>query len=421
MAIIRPFSAVRPNPDVASAVAAVPYDVVSTAEARTLVSGNPLSFLRVSRPEVDLSSDVHSNDDVVYRRATENFNELKRTVPFVVEERPSLYLYRLRSSDHEQTGVAGCFSLDEYDRNVIKRHEQTRRDKEDDRTRHLLAVGAQTGIAFLTYRFFEPVGTIVRRVVESCSLYDFVASDGVQHTLWRLDPEDTTAMVNAFVSIPAIYIADGHHRVASAARARDRLGLMDSGDTLEERNFFVGTAFPDVETRILPYNRVVTDLGDLTPANFLEAVHHRFTKIACVGPTSLREHFSMYLKGEWHSFDLRQVKDRFDGTSPRNNLDVAILQTQLLSPILGLTDVRSDPRISFVGGIHGTKVLERLVDEGEAVVAFSLAPVTTTELMEVSDAAEMMPPKSTWFEPKLRDGLLIHSISDRTFSVSESS
>ena len=421
MATIRPFFAVRPNPDVASAVAAVPYDVVSTEEARTLASGNPLSFLRVSRPEIDLPADVHSYHDVVYQRATENFNELKRTVPFVVEERPSLYLYRLRSSGHEQTGVAGCFSLDEYDRNVIKRHEQTRRDKEDDRTRHILAVGAQTGIAFLTYRFSETVDVIVRRVVKSCSLYDFVASDGVQHTIWRLDPADTTLMVNAFSAISAIYIADGHHRVASAARARDTLSPMGSGDTLAARHFFVGTAFPDVETRILPYNRVVTDLGEWTSAKFLEVVRDRFTEIVCPSPTPLKEHFSMYLGEEWYSFDLRPEKVRFGGTSPSNTLDVAILQVQLLSPVLGLTDVRNDPRISFVGGIYGTKVLERLVDSGEAAVAFSLAPVTAAELIEVSDATEMMPPKSTWFEPKLRDGLLIHAISDKALSFPESS
>ena len=276
MATIRPFRALRPAPDAAAAVAAVPYDVVGTGEARELAAGNPLSFLRVSRAEIDLPAGTDPYADTVYRRAAANLREITRQAPLVADESPALYLYRLRAGGHQQTGVAGCFSLAEYDRHVVKRHERTRPDKEDDRTRHMLALGAQTGIVFLAYRADEAVGAVVRRGAGGPPLLEVAAADGVRHTLWRLGPEDTAALVAAFAAVPALYIADGHHRVASAARARDALGLAGGGGPEAAARFFLAAAFPDAETRILPYNRTVTHLGDGTPEGFVEAVRARF-------------------------------------------------------------------------------------------------------------------------------------------------
>lgn len=408
MAVIRPFSALRPQAERASEVASVPYDVVNTEEARALAAGNPLSFLHVSRPEIDLPEDTDTHSDPVYRRALDNFNELIKAAPLVTETTPSLYLYRLIMGDHEQIGVVACCSIDEYDQDLIRKHERTRRDKEDDRTRHLLVLQAQTGPVFLTYRANRDIDTMVMEVTMTNAIFDFTAGDGVQHTVWHVP--DAVRFVHAFRKVPFLYIADGHHRAASAARARAELKEQSFGHTGdEEYNFFLAVIFPDDQVQILAYNRAVRDLNGLSSAEFLEALGKSFeVKEGGNATPENRGEWAMYLDGRWYTLRLRA-----DAAPPEGavaSLDVSILQDRVLDPILGIKDVRTDKRIDFIGGVRGSEELKRLVDEGKAAVAFSLFPTTMDDLLRVSDAGEIMPPKSTWFEPKLRDGLLIHTI-----------
>ena len=403
MAVIRPFRAVRPAPAAAPRVAAVPYDVVDTEEARALAGGNPLSFLHVSRAEIDLPAGTDPHDDVVYRTAAERYRALKHEAPFVVESEPALYLYHLESNGHGQTGLAACYSLDEYDRNVIKKHERTRRDKEDDRTRHIVELRAQTGPVFLAHRPHRKVTELakhVRRATEP--LVDFVALDGVRHAIWKVDSTTVPALVDAFTAIDALYIADGHHRAASASRARD--AVRDS----DEAGCFLAVAFPSDQLRILPYNRVVRDLRGMKPEHFLGEVARAFMMKSGPPTPAQKGEASMYVAGRWYTVDLESGGPA--GTGVIDRLDGNVLQERLLKPILGIQDVRTDKRIDFVGGAKGTQALEQLVDSGRMAVAFSMYPVSIVELMDVSDAGEIMPPKSTWFEPKLRDGLLIHEI-----------
>ena len=401
MAIIRPFRALRPVPPAAAAVAAVLYDVVSTGEARRLAADNPLSFLHVSRAEIDLPADIDPYSAAVYELAARNLQALIDRAPLVVEAEPSLYLYRMQAADHEQTGLAGCFSLDEYDRGVIKRHERTRRDKEDDRTRHMVALRAQTGLVSLTYRATAAIDTVAAHGAAGPPLLNVAAPDDVHHTVWRLSTKAASAAVSAFADVPAVYIADGHHRIASAARARDEL---PGGDRSQ---FFLGVAFPDSQVRILAYNRTVANLAGRTPAEFLAALRARFPVAGCGPPVPPKGQVAMYLDGVWHAIDLAAAKT---GRVPGKPLDVAILQDHILAPVLDVADIRTDPRVTFAGGARGTGALEQAVDSGAAAVAFSLAPVTPDELLAISDAGGVMSPKSTWFEPKLRDGLLIHQI-----------
>jgi len=406
MALLAPFRALRPTPEAAPRVAAVPYDVVNAEEAAALAAGNPLSFLHVSRAEIDLPPDTNPYADAVYRRAAENFRALERAAPLVMEDVPSLYVYRLRMGGHEQTGVAACFSVDEYDRDVIRKHERTRRDKEDDRTRHILTLRAQTGPVFLTYVASPRVDAVVSRTVGSNPpLFDFTAVDGVQHSVWRVEPRDEPDLVAAFDAVPALYIADGHHRAASAARARRE--LRGAAGTPGEWDTFLAVAFPDTQVQILPYNRIVKDLGSHTPDSLLAALRARFT--VTDGPASPRSRgqVAMFLAGRWHTIALG---DAPQGAGAAERLDVQRLQDTVLAPLLGIGDVRTDKRIDFVGGARGTGELEKLVQSGRAAVAFSLHPVSVQDLMTIADAGGIMPPKSTWFEPKLRDGLLSHVI-----------
>jgi uncharacterized protein (DUF1015 family) len=425
MATLHPFRALRPDAANAPQIAAVPYDVVSTDEARELADGNPRSFLRVSRPELELpgGSDPYAN--AVYQRAAENFAALRKDA-LTLEVEPSVYFYRLQMGSHVQTGLAACFSIDEYDRDIIKKHERTRRDKEDDRTKHMLALGAQTGPVFLTYRAAEDVDRIAAAVTKGDPIIDFTAPDQVRHTLWRVAGADRDALVAAVGRISALYIADGHHRAASAARARaemrDRkmagtnLGDGAGADTM------LAVAFPHNQVQILSYNRTVKDLGGLSAADFEKAVRERFSVEP--GPATLREpqgrpepgrgttparrgDIAMYFQGTWQTLRPLAAPNPKD---PIGSLDVSVLQEGLLAPVLKIADVRTDKRIDFVGGARGSKALEQAVDSGKAAVAFSLFPVSVADLMAVSDAGEIMPPKSTWFEPKLRDGLLIHVI-----------
>jgi len=405
VAVLSPFRAVRPDPRSAAHVAAVPYDVVNTDEARALAVGNPLNFLHVSRAEIDLPVETDPHSGAVYELAVDNYERLKHDAPMLTEETPSVYAYRLRADGHEQTGIAACYSLDEYERDRIKKHERTRRDKEDDRTRHLVDLRAQTGPVFLVYRAAAAIEAIVARVAGSAPLYDFAAADGVQHTVWRVAPRDMASLVECFAALPALYIADGHHRAASAARARREL-RGDSG-TAGECDTFLAVAFPDSQVRILPYNRVVRDLGGMTSASLLRALGERFTIGKGSAVPERRGDVSMFLDDEWHTLTLGAAGH---DVSPADRLDVSRLQHEVLTAVLGIGDVRTDPRIDFVGGIRGTASLESMVKTGRAAVAFSMYPTAVDDLMTIADAGGIMPPKSTWFEPKLRDGLLIHEI-----------
>jgi uncharacterized protein (DUF1015 family) len=406
MAIVRPFEALRPVPERASQVAAVPYDVVSTEEARALASGNPWSFLHVSRAEIDLpeGTDPHSRD--VYRKAAENLERLTSDVPLTREAERSFYVYRLRVGDHVQTGIAGVFSVDEYDSDGIRKHERTRRDKEDDRTRHIVALRAQTGPVFLTYRDRAAIDDLVAGATGGKPLYDFEAEDGVAHTIWLVGPEVSARLEEELRNVPRLYIADGHHRAASASRAREEFrDRSDRAGAESEYDFFLGVAFPAGQVRILSYNRLVSDLGGRSPDEFLFALKQRLS-VSTDAPAApaRRGEVSMYLGGRWYGLRLPSA----DPSHPA--LDVTLLQDAVFEPLLGVKDVRSDKRIEFVGGARGTAALERAVDERRAAVAFSLYPVDVEDLMRIADANEIMPPKSTWFEPKLRDGLLIHEI-----------
>jgi uncharacterized protein (DUF1015 family) len=409
MALIRPFHALRPAAEHAAEVAAVPYDVVNTAEARALAGGNPFSFLHVSRPEIDLPDGTPIYSDEVYAQAAENFKTLREKCPLQLEETPSLYLYRLVMGPHEQIGVVACCSVDEYDRDLIRKHERTRRDKEDDRTRHILVLRAQTGPVFLTYRAQQKIdGLVAEALRNNPPLYDFRANDDIHHTIWRVPDYDP--LVQAFAEVRNLYIADGHHRAASASRARKE--LKDTGFSFignEEYNFFQCVLFPDNQLQILPYNRVVKDLHGMSTENFLIRVRESFAVTDGALPSPEQPgNWSMYLDGRWYGLTLRADIERPAGAV--ESLDVSVLQDRLLDPILGIKDVRTDKRIDFVGGIRGTAELEKLVNEGKAAVAFSLYATTIEDLLKVSDAGEIMPPKSTWFEPKLRDGLLSHEI-----------
>jgi uncharacterized protein (DUF1015 family) len=406
MALLAPFRALRPTPAAAEHVASVPYDVVNAEEAAALARGNPLSFLRASRAEIELAPGTNPYSDAVYGKARENFETLKKTAPLVLEETPSLYVYRLQMAAHQQTGVAACFSLDEYERDLIRKHERTRRDKEDDRTRHILELRAQTGPVFLTYRSAPLVDTVVARTIASNPpLFDFTAADDVRHTVWRVDARDEHDLIVAFERVPALYIADGHHRAASAARARAQ--LRGSAGTAGEWDTFLAVAFPDTQVQILPYNRVVKDLGEFNPDSLVRALRDRFTVADGPATPASRGSVAMYLGGRWRTLVLGEPPD---GAAPVDRLDVQRLQDLVLAPLLGIGDVRTDKRIDFVGGARGTAELERLVGSGKAAVAFSLHPVAVSDLMAISDAGAIMPPKSTWFEPKLRDGLLSHVI-----------
>ena len=387
----------------------MPYDVVDTEEARALAAGNPWSFLHVSRPEIDLPAGTPIYGDEVYAKAVANFEKLTKECPLESEETPSLYLYRLVMGDHEQIGVVACCSVDEYDHDIIRKHERTRRDKEDDRTRHIMVLRAQTGPVFLTYRARPEIDSLIAEALSgNPPLYDFVANDDIRHTIWRVPTYDR--LVEAFADVPNLYIADGHHRAASASRARAELkeqGFSFIGN--EEYNFFQCVLFPDSQLQILPYNRIVRDLNGLTREEFLTRVGASFSVTENAAPRpSERGRWSMYLDGGWYGLALRSDAKKPSGVV--ESLDVSILQERLLDPILGIKDVTTDKRIDFVGGIRGTDELENLVNEGKAAVAFSLFPTTIEELLRVSDAGEIMPPKSTWFEPKLRDGLLSHKI-----------
>lgn len=410
MAKLTPFRALRPTPQGAPLVSSVPYDVVNTAEARTLAAGNPLSFLHVTRSEIDLPAETDPHSDAVYALARRNLDALRSDAPLEVEAEPALYVYRLKMGGHTQTGVAGTWSVDEYESGAIKKHEKTRRDKEDDRTHHMCALRAQTGKVFLTYKASVKVDAIVARVAEGAPLFDFGAADGVAHTVWRASNSDRDALVAAFARVPELYIADGHHRAASAWRTRAEIAAGHSphgpSPNAGSAENFLAVAFPDDQVQVLPYHRLVKDLHGKSAGSLLAELRERFAFVEGPPQPAHKGHVGLYFGGGWQTF----VLPSSTGASPLENLDCNILQESVLTPLLGIGDPRTDQRIDFVGGIRGTQELEKRVDAGEAAVAFAMFPVSVADLIAVSDAGEIMPPKSTWFEPKLRDGLLIHEI-----------
>jgi uncharacterized protein (DUF1015 family) len=402
VSLIKPFRALRPAPDKAKEVSSVPYDVYYESEVRDFVENNPSSFLRVTRPEVD-ASDPDGIENA--RRSLQNFID---EGILVSDPDPAVFVYRLTSGSHSQTGVVACCSLDEYESGLIKKHEKTRPDKVEDRTRHMLALRAQTGLIFLAYRGTDRIHDLVAEITSRPALYDFECSSGIRQTVWRVALSEP--LINAFAEVPALYVADGHHRLESASHARNELRSANrehSGN--EDYNYVLAGLFPAEELKILAYNRVVKDLNGMTDEEFLAAVQQSFVldERTALEPQAHGE-ICMYLGGKW--YDLLFAVNYFREPDPIERLDVSILQQYILEPILGIADIRTDKRISFVGGIRGTAELERLVNSGEARVAFSLYPTTMDDLFAVSDMGEIMPPKSTWFEPKLKDGLFVHRI-----------
>ncbi len=404
--LIKAFAALRPAPEKASVLAAVPYDVVDTAEARALAAGNPDSFLHVSRPEIDLPDTVDIHDDAVYAQGVQAFRDLQARGVLIREPSEHLYVYRQIMGAHSQTGVVACCHIDDYAADIIRKHEKTRKDKEDDRTRHCLELNANSGPVFLTYRDRSTLDKRVADTQKTAPLYDFTAVDGVRHTVWRVDGE-LAAWVEEFRAVPLAYVADGHHRAAAAFRSGSQRRAANPQPTgNEEYNWFLAVLFPETQLRILPYNRCVADLNGLTPEAFLEHVQAVFKTEPADGadPAGPRE-VRMFLNGAWYKLSW----DEFDA-DPVGRLDVSVLQDRLLAPVLGIDDPRTNTRISFVGGIRGTGELTKRVSSGRDAVAFSMFPVTVEQMMDIADANQIMPPKSTWFEPKLRSGLLVHTL-----------
>jgi uncharacterized protein (DUF1015 family) len=406
VATVRPFCAYRPPQALAAAVASPPYDVISTAEARALAEGNAVSFLHVSRPEIDLPEGTDEHDDAVYARGAQNLTALIADGALAQDPEPHLYLYAQRMGDHRQIGVVGCASVEEYERDQIKKHEKTRPDKEDDRTRHIEELGAHDEPVFLTYRADAGIDRAVAEATASPPVYDFATADGVEHRLWVLGREATADLEDRFRAVPTLYVADGHHRSAAAARAHRKL----VGDG-REHDVFLAVVFPHDQMQILPYNRVVRDLGGRSAEALLAALRERLDVTPAesgeaAAPRGAKA-FGIYLGGRWYS--ARARAGTYNERDPVASLDCSICQDQILGPIFGVQDPRRDKHVDFVGGIRGIGELERRVGSGEFTMAVRLYPTQIGELFAVSDAGLLMPPKSTWFEPKLRSGLFVHA------------
>jgi len=405
---LRPFRALRPRPEVAARVAAVPYDVVSRGEAAALAAGNPNSFLHVGRSDIDLPAETDPYDPRVYAAARAALDRLVAGGTLVRDAEPAVFLYRQVMDGRAQTGVVACVHVDDYERNVIRKHETTRKDKEDDRTRHVLTLNAHAEPVFLTYRPHAGLDRLSAATAAQAPLYDFTAPDGVRHTVWRV--ADPGPWLKAFAEVPLAYVADGHHRSASAWRAaRERRAGNGRHTGDEEYNWFLAVLFPADELRILPYNRLVKDLNGLTPAG----LRARLAPLGRLEPTGdpvppVSGSFCFFFDEGWMRLTLDPAS--IDRRDPIRSLDVSLLHDRILGPILGVGDPRTDKRIDFVGGIRGPDELERRVRSGEVALAVSMYPTTIEQLLAVADAGEIMPPKSTWFEPKLRSGLFVHEL-----------
>jgi len=417
MSIVRAFKAVRPAPGLAAQVAALPYDVMNSEEARQIVVGNPHSFLHVDKAEIDLDPAIDLYDTRVYEKARDNLNEMVERGVFIQDEKPCLYIYKQVMNGRAQVGIVGCTAVDDYRNNIIKKHELTRADKEQDRINHVDYCDANTGPIFLTYRAQRSIDGLVSGVMESkAPVYDFVSEDGIGHTVWVIEDEAVIEKIcRLFAGIDYLYIADGHHRSASAVRVgMKRREEKPDYDGSEEFNYFLSVIFPDDQLYIMDYNRIVRDLNGNTKEQFLAKVQGKFTVTPYTGEGALKPQkkhtYGMYLDGRWMLLEAKEGS--FDTADPVARLDVSILQNNLLHPILGISEPRTDKRIDFVGGIRGLKALSDRVDDGSMAVAFSMYPTTLEELMDIADAGAIMPPKSTWFEPKLRSGLFVHKLSD---------
>ncbi|MAK47003.1 MAG: hypothetical protein CMI24_07095 [Opitutae bacterium] len=412
MAIFKPFKAVRPTSDKAHLVASRPYDVLNSSEAKIEASGNEFSFLRVIKPEIELSDDINPYEYVVYEKGASFYEELKSSGILLQDSKPCFYVYRLTMGDRSQTGIAGCCHFEEYYSGKIKKHELTRMVKEEDRVKHVDVLNANAEPVFFSYRARASIDLQLKEIVSTASEYDFVAEDGIRHELWIVrDEKYISNLVNSFKEVPALYVADGHHRTAAAARVgqvrKDR-NPKHTGD--EEYNYFLSVLFSDQELEIYDYNRVVKCLNGFSEADFLSQLEKRCSLIKesadPIKPCQKGE-FSVYLNKIWYSFSF--VTENYDH-DPIKNLDVSLLTHHVLESLLGVIDQRKDDRIDFVGGIRGLEELERRVDSGEMEIAFALFPVSMEELLAVADAGKIMPPKSTWFEPKLRSGLFVHEL-----------
>ncbi len=416
MSIVRAFKAVRPAPALADQVAALPYDVMNSEEAREMVVGNPHSFLHVDKAEIDLDPSIDLYDTRVYEKARDNMNRMIAEGVFIQDETPCLYIYKQVMDGRAQIGIVGCTSIDDYMNNIIKKHELTRADKEQDRINHVDYCDANTGPIFLTYRANRTIDTLVAQVMAAkAPVYDFTSEDGITHTVWVMDDQAAVETVcKEFAGIENLYIADGHHRSASAVRVGvKRREAKPDYTGQEEFNFFLSVIFPDDQLYIMDYNRIVKDLNGNTKEEFLAKVSEKFTVTPYAGDVLKPEKkhtYGMYLDGSWMLLEAKE--GTYDPADPVAQLDVSILQNNLLHPILGIGDPRTDKRIDFVGGIRGLKALSDRVDDGSMAVAFSMYPTTMDDLMDIADAGAIMPPKSTWFEPKLRSGLFIHKLSD---------
>jgi uncharacterized protein (DUF1015 family) len=407
MARIQPFKAVRPQTDKAAQVASPPYDVLNSAEAAEQTKNNPNSFLRITKSEVDLPgiADIHTAN--VYEKAKTNLQDFLSKGILIREDKPCYYIYELVMNGRHQTGLVAVSSVDDYEADIIKKHEFTRPEKEQDRINHIRTSGAQTGNVFLAYRDVAAINSLIENWKQRTPLYDFVAQDGIGHTIWVVNEEDAIAQITELFAkeVPFTYIADGHHRAASAAKVRKSL----EAGYHDHANYFLTTLFPAGELHIMDYNRVVKDLNGHTESDFLRALYNHFEverMPSAFSPTRLHE-FGMYLDDQWFKLTAKEGSYK---TDPIGVLDVTILSELILDPLLGIKDQRTDKRIDFVGGIRGLGELEKRVNSGEMKIAFSLHPVSIQQLFDIADSGNVMPPKSTWFEPKLRDGLLTHLI-----------
>jgi uncharacterized protein (DUF1015 family) len=406
MACIRPFPALRPKPELASKVCELPYDVMSSSEARELASNNPLSFLHVSKPEIDLDPSMDLYDPQVYAKGRENFQKLISSGTLFQETQPSFYLYRQIMGTHSQIGVVAAASCDEYERSIIKKHEFTRPDKEDDRVRHIETLNSQTGPVFLTYRSNATIDSFIKSKSSLNPTVDFTAADGVRHTAWVIaDPKDISTLREEFSKIPYLYIADGHHRSAAAMRVwKKRSGKSESASA-----FFLSVIFPHHQMQILSYNRLVKDLNGLELDHFIQRLRELGTLELKPQQLPVQKHeICIFLNNSWHTF--RWKPELIAQENVVGQLDVSLLQKHVLAPLLGIDDPRTSKRIHFVGGIRGTKELEEQVRNGQWTVAFSMFPTKIDDLMKIADEGDIMPPKSTWFEPKLRDAMFCHML-----------
>jgi uncharacterized protein (DUF1015 family) len=406
MAKIIPLAALRPKPELAAQICELPYDVMSSAEARATAGGNPLSFLHISKPEIDLPPETDIYAPEVYAKGRENFQKLVAQGALIQDDQPCFYLYRQVMGKHSQVGLVAAASCEDYLHNIIKKHEFTRPDKEDDRVRHIETLNSQTGPVFLTYRSTASLDQLWKKKTAEKPAIDFTAKDGVQHTAWVISDEETIKFIESeFAKIPALYIADGHHRSAAAARVyQSRKGAGHSGQ-------FLSVIFPHDQMQILPYNRVLKDLNGHPPENMLEKIRFQSPQITILGhgdpKPAQKGRVCLYLQGTWNTISLYPKVKHKDEIE---NLDVTLLQKQILAPLFGIDDPRTSKRINFVGGIRGTGELQKLVDSGEYACAFSMFPTSIEDLMAIADAGGIMPPKSTWFEPKLRDAMFCHMI-----------